>query len=141
VLATTVQLAFFMPIILGMGGNVASQCAMVVVRGLATGRIELGALGPNIARELGTGLILAVSFGVGLASLAVLIGYGPSAFPIVVGLGISASMLIAATLGTLLPLVFSRLGADPAVASGPVVTTTTDILGIAAFFLVAHLLL
>jgi len=141
VLATTVQLAFFMPIILGMGGNVASQCAMVVVRGLSTGRIELGSLGPNIARELGTGLILAVGFGAGLASLAVLTGYGPSAFPIVVGLGISASMLIAATLGTLLPLVFSRLGADPAVASGPVVTTTTDILGIAAFFLVAHLLL
>jgi magnesium transporter len=141
VLATSLQLAFFMPIILGMGGNVASQCAMVVVRGLATGRIELGALGPNIARELGTGLILAVGFGAGLASLAALIGYGPPAFPIVVGLGISASMLIAATLGTLLPLVFRRLGADPAVASGPVVTTTTDILGIAAFFLVAHLLL
>jgi magnesium transporter len=141
VLATTVQLAFFMPIILGMGGNVASQCAMVVVRGLATGRLEIGALGSNVARELATGLILAVTFAAGLAGLAVLFGYGPPAFPLVVGLGIAASMLIAATLGTFLPLVFRNLGVDPAVASGPVVTTTTDILGIAAFFLVAHLLL
>jgi magnesium transporter len=141
VLATTVQLAFFMPIILGMGGNVASQCAMVVVRGLATGRLELGALGPNIIRELATGLVLALIFALGLAGLAALIGYGPPAFPLVVGLGIAASMLIAATLGTFLPLLFRRLGADPAVASGPVVTTTTDILGIAIFFLVAYLLL
>jgi magnesium transporter len=141
VLATTVQLAFFMPIILGMGGNVASQCAMIVVRGLATGRLEIGALGPNVARELATGLILAVTFGAGLAGLAVLFGYGPASFPIVVGLGISASMLIAATLGTFLPLVFRSLAVDPAIASGPVVTTSTDILGIAAFFLVAHLLL
>jgi magnesium transporter len=140
-LTSVVQLAFFMPIILGMGGNVASQCAMVVVRGLATGRLEVGSLGPTIARELLTNLILAVTFGMALAGMASGLGYGPAYFPIVVGVGISTSILIAATVGTLLPLVFERVGADPAVASGPVVTTSTDVLGIIAFFAIASALL
>ncbi len=141
ILRNTVQLAFFMPIILGMGGNVASQCAMVVVRGLATGRLELSAMGRILSHELGTGLLLAIAFAVGLASCAALLGYGPPRLPIVVGLGIFGSMLIAASVGTILPLLLDRMGADPTVASGPFVTTSTDVLGIASFFVIASTLL
>ena len=141
ILRTNVQLAFFMPIILGMGGNVASQCAMVVVRGLATGRLELSAMGRILGHELGTGLLLAIAFAVGLASCAALLGYGPPRLPVVVGLGIFGSMLIAASVGTILPLLLDRMGADPAVASGPFVTTSTDVLGIASFFVIASTLL
>ena len=141
VLRDTVQLAFFMPIILGMGGNVGSQCAMVVVRGLATGRLEISTVGRILGHELGTGLVLAFAFAVGLASCAVLLGYGPARLPVVVGLGIFGSMLTAASVGTITPLVFNRMGADPAVASGPFVTTSTDVLGIVSFFLIAGALL
>jgi magnesium transporter len=141
VLSESLQLAFFMPIILGMGGNVGSQCAMVVVRGLATDRLDPSAVGRILRREIGTALLLAVAFGVGLGVCAALLGYGPARLPVVVGLAIAGSMLIAASVGTLLPLVFSRVGVDPAVASGPLMTTSTDVLGIVSFFLIALVLL
>jgi magnesium transporter len=140
-LTTTVQVAFFLPIILGMGGNVGSQCSMVVVRGLATGRIEVSQVGRIIAHEVGTSILLAATFAGTLALLAVVLGYGPARFPVVVGLGMAASMVIAAMVGTLVPLILSRAGADPAVASGPFVTTSIDIAGIASFCLVAYGLL
>ena len=140
-LLQTVQMAFFLPIILGMGGNVASQCSMVVVRGLATGRFELTSMGRVIAHEVGTSLLLAVTFAAALGGVAVALGYGPVTFPAVVAAGMFASMMIAALLGALLPVLFTRLGFDPAVASGPFVTTSTDVMGILTFFLVAAALL
>jgi len=136
-----VHMAFFLPIILGMGGNVASQCSMVVVRGIATGRLEPGSIGRIIGHEIGTSVLLSLTFALTLGGLAVALGYGPARFPLVVALGMFASMTVAATLGTLFPLLFRKVGADPAVASGPFVTTSTDILGILAFFFVAGLLL
>ncbi len=140
-LSQTLQIAFFLPIVLAMGGNIGSQCSMVVVRGIATGHFELRSAGRIAAQEVGTSLLLALTFGVGLAGFAALLGYGPASFPAVVGLGIFASMIIAATLGTLLPLILSRAGADPAVASGPFVTTSIDVAGILSFCLIATLLL
>ena len=136
-LARVIPIAFFLPIILGMGGNVGSQCSMVVVRGLALGRLEVSSSWRVIGHELGTSLVLAFTFSVGLAGLAVLLGRGPPLLPLVVALGIFTSILIAATLGTMLPLMFSRIGADPAVASGPFVTTSIDVIGILSFLLIA----
>ncbi|MCP4005647.1 MAG: magnesium transporter [bacterium] len=141
ILTETVQIAFFLPIILAMGGNVASQCSMVVVRGLSTGRLEVAHLGRVIGYEVGASLLLALVFAMGLAAWAVALGYGDQNFPLVVALGIFASIMIAATFGTLLPLVFTRLGVDPAIASGPFVTTSTDVAGILAFCGIAYTLL
>ena len=129
-LSRVVPIAFFLPIILGMGGNVGSQCSMVVVRGIATGRFEVGSSWRVLGHELGTGLLLAFTFSVTLAGLATLLGYGPKLLPVVVALGIFTSITLAATLGTVLPLLLSRLGTDPAVASGPFVTTSIDVAGI-----------
>ncbi len=140
-LTATVQIAFFLPVILGMGGNVASQCSMIVVRGLATGRLEFASLGRIIGHEIGTGVLLAVTFAAALGGVATFLGYGPPAFALVVSIGMFGSMMIAALFGTLLPLVFTRAGVDPAVASGPFVTTLTDVIGILAFCLVATTLL
>lgn len=141
VLTRTLQIAFFLPIVLAMGGNVGSQCSMVVVRGIATGHFELRSVGRIASHEVGTSVLLALCFAVGLASFAALMGYGPPRFPLVVGMGILASMTVAASLGTLLPLLLSRAGADPAVASGPFVTTSSDVAGILTFCLIASLLL
>jgi magnesium transporter len=141
ILRTAVQLAFFIPIILGMGGNVGNQCAMVVVRGLATGRLDLASLGHVARYELGTALLLGMAFAVGLGLFAVFLGYGPPSFPLIVALGILTSILLAAALGTFLPLLFHRAGVDPAIASGPFVTTTTDVIGVIAFLFVAYALL
>lgn len=141
ILAAVVQLAFFMPIIMGMAGNVASQCAMVVVRGLATGRLDLGAVGRVVAHELGTSVILALTFSTGLAGCAALLGYGPAMLPFVVGGAMFCSIFSAGAIGTFFPIVFHRAGVDPAVASGPFVTTTADITAIVTFFVIASLLL
>ena len=138
---STLALAFFLPIVLAMGGNVGSQCAMVVVRGLATGRLEVRDIGKIVGHEVGTSVLLAVTFALGLGIWATLLGYGPPQFPLVVSLGIFSAMLIAATVGTLLPLLFNHIGVDPAVASGPFVTTSTDVAGIAIFCLIAYVLL
>ena len=140
-LANTVQIAFFLPIVLAMGGNVASQCSMVVVRGLATGRLEVGSLPRIVTHEVGISALLAATFAVSLALAAWGLGYGPERLPVVVALGMFVSMLVAAGLGSSLPLLFSRLGVDPAVASGPFVTTSVDVMGIAAFCWIAIRLL
>ena len=140
-LTKTVQIAFFLPIILGMGGNVGSQCSMVVVRGIATGRLEFESVSRIVVHEVGTSVLLAVTFAATLGGVAALLDYGPAAFPVVVALGMLVSMVSAGIVGTLLPLAFDRLGADPAVASGPFVTTSTDIAGIAGFCVVAYSLL
>jgi magnesium transporter len=108
---------------------------------IATGRLEIGSIGRIIGHEVGTSVLLAVTFAVGLGACAALLGYGPPMLPVVVGLGMFTSMIIAATLGALLPLLLSRMGFDPAVASGPFVTTSTDVIGILAFCLVAYQLL
>jgi len=127
----------FLPVILGMAGNVASQCSMVVVQGLATGRVSPGSIGRVVLHETGTSVILAVFFAASLGALAVLLGMRPVTFPVIVSLGMFCTVMLAATVGTVLPLVFSRLGVDPAVASGPFVTTSTDVLGILLFLGVA----
>jgi magnesium transporter len=136
-LTQTVQIAFFLPIILGMGGNVGNQCSTVIVRGLATGRLDVRALPRILAHEAGTSALLALTFAVALAIFAAGVGFGPELFPLAVALGIFCSIMIAASVGTLLPLFFSRVGIDPAVASGPLVTTSTDVMGILAFSLIA----
>lgn len=141
ILTTTVQIAFFLPVILGMGGNIASQCSMIVVRGLATGRLELTSIGSSIVHEIGTSVLLAVIFAAALGTVAMALGYGPGTFPLVVSAGMFTSMMIAAVVGTCLPVFFTRIGVDPAVASGPFVTTSTDVFGILGFFVVASALL
>lgn len=136
-----VHVAFFLPIILGMGGNVGSQCSMVVVRGIATGRLDISSIGRIIGHQVGTSVLLAVTFAFVLGSGAVLLGFGPANLPLVVSVGMFISMVLAAAVGALLPVVLSRAGFDPAVASGPFVTTSVDVLGILAFCLVAYALL
>jgi magnesium transporter len=141
VLEKTLQVSFFLPTVLGMGGNVANQCAMIVVRGLATGRLSLSQIGRIVGHELGIGLLLASVFSLILFAAGWWMGMGSPELPRVVALGLFSSMLLAAGLGTILPLTFRRLGIDPAVASGPFVTTSIDVLGILTFFSIAWALL
>jgi len=141
-LQSLITLAAFIPIIAGMGGNIGTQSSTIVVRGLATGRIDLGSDIKLIIKELSVGLILGGLYGFLLGALAYFfINDVPIIFGIVVGLSICASMVMAASIGTTVPLLLRKLGVDPAIASGPFVTTTTDILGIGTYFLIATALL
>jgi magnesium transporter len=136
----TVMLASFMPVVFGMAGNVGSQTSTITVRGLATGELNPRRILPRLRKELGVGLCLGAAFGV-LLGLAAALLYGQFTLSLIVGCSIVATMTLAATVGAVLPLVFKRLGFDPAVASGPLVTTSTDLFSITVYFSIARILL
>ena len=141
-LENVIVLASFIPIIIGMGGNVGTQSSTIVVRGMATGRITIGNELTVILKELKVGLLLGVLYGIMLGIFAGFrfIDTNPM-IGAVVGLSICSSMLIATGVGTFTPLVLRKLDIDPAVATGPFVTTSIDILGVILYFLIAGLLL
>lgn len=133
-------LAAFQPVISGMGGNVGSQSATIVVRGLATGRIEVGGMARIVGKELLTGLFMGFMYGIVVGIIAQFkISVGMVG--LVVGLGLLCSMSIAAFMGSALPMLFSRFKIDPAVATGPFVTTSVDIVSITFYYLIATFLL
>ncbi len=140
-LAQVLALAAFMPVVAGMGGNIGTQSSTIVVRGIATGRVNMDALFKVIFKELRVGLILGSAYGVFLGLLA-LLGY--SEMPllgVVVGVSVLLVMTLAATIGAFIPLILRRLNVDAAVATGPFITTTMDIVGVAGYFMIAKLLL
>ena len=141
-LESIVALAAFIPVIIGMGGNIGTQSSTIIVRGMATGRIEVGSELLVLVKELKVGLILGILYGILLGIFANLkfIGTDPM-LGLVVGLSIASSMLIAVTVGSFTPLILRKLEIDPAVATGPFVTTSIDILGVLFYFVIAGLLL
>jgi len=135
-------LAGFMPIIAGMGGNSGTQSSTIVVRGLATGRIRGGHDIRVVARELGVATMMGLTFGVLLAVVARAISPDITAeMAAVLGLAIAASMTMAAVVGAAVPMFIQRIGFDPAIATGPLVTTAIDVVGVAAYFFIATMLL
>ena len=139
-LERAVALAFFMPVVFGMGGNVGSQSSTITVRGLATGELAKNLAFKRMRKEAKVGLLLGMLFAVllGIVSYAL---YGDPRLSAVVSSSILVSMVCAASLGSIVPVLFDRLGLDPAVASGPLVTTATDVLSITIYFSIAALLL
>lgn len=137
-----VAIPAFIPIILGMGGNVGTQSSTIIVRGFATGRIQLSQAGKILWKQIRIGLVLGLFYGLLLGLVASWrFVDAPPRLGLVVGLAIALSMLIATFLGTLVPILLRRLNVDPAVASGPFVTTSTDLSGIVLYFLIAASLL
>ena len=141
-LENIIVLASFIPIIIGMGGNVGTQSSTIIVRGMATGRITIGNEITIILKELKVGLILGVLYGamLGLFAGFQFMNINPM-IGVVVGLSICSSMIIATGVGTFTPLALKKLDIDPAIATGPFVTTSIDILGVFLYFLIAGLLL
>jgi len=140
-LQKVLALASFIPIICGMGGNIATQSSTIVVRSLATGRINVENFFSIIGKEFLVGIVMGSSFGLLLGFLAHFEYANPGYIGFVVGMSIFFVMTMAATVGTLVPLVLKRLNIDAAIATGPFITTTTDILGVFLFLTVARALL
>lgn len=136
-----IVLAAFIPVILGMGGNIGGQSAVIVVRGMALGKIDLSQIFEIIFKEIRVGLILGFIYGNLLGLLTYYFYHTPPMVGLVVGFSICASMLFAVTIGVLYPMFFKRIGIDPAVATNPFVTTTTDLIGILIYFSIAKALI
>lgn len=135
-LETIVLLAVFMPLVMGSAGNAATQSLVVAVRSIALGTINRKNVIKMIRRELGTGIIL------GIACMIVIFGvitllYDNMLIGFIVGVSIFAALSVATMIGTIVPLLINRLKLDPAVASGPFITTLMDNLGLIIYFTVA----
>ena len=141
-LKNTVALAAFIPIIIGMGGNIGTQSSTIIVRGMATGRIEVGSELNVLLKEIKVGILLGILYGIllGLFAKHKFIETDPM-LGVVVGLSICCSMLLAVTVGSITPLILRKLDIDPAIATSPFVTTSIDILGVLLYFIIAGSLL
>ena len=133
-------LAAFIPVIMGMGGNIGTQSSTIVVRGLATGRLNVRDIWSVVLKELSIGIILGLVYGALIGSVAQL-RYSKEALAISVALAVISSMSVAALVGSLVPMAFARINIDPAVATGPFVTTAIDIISVFFYFIIATSLL
>ena len=139
-LSRLTYLAAFIPVIMGMGGNIGTQSATIVVRGLATGRFNIRDMGTVVLKELTVGLILGTFYGLLIGSVAQL-QYSTLGLTTAVGLAVLISMSVAAFVGSMAPMLFARMNIDPAVATGPFVTTAIDIVSVFFYFKIATALL
>jgi magnesium transporter len=139
-LARVVALSFFIPLLIGTGGNAGSQTVTTIVRALALREIRFRDAGRVFMREAGSGVILGLLLGVIGFGRALLWGtHLPLA--LVVGLTLLAICAWANTIGSLVPLVAERLGIDPTVMSAPLITTLVDASGLFIYFTIAKILL
>jgi magnesium transporter len=139
-LSKIAYLAAFIPVIMGMGGNIGTQSSTIVVRGLATGRLQIKDIWRVVFKELAVGFILGIVYGC-LMGVVARVRYSADASSIMlaisVGLAVVSSMSVAALIGSLVPMTFERMHIDPAIATGPFVTTTIDIVSVAFYFMLA----
>jgi magnesium transporter len=140
-LQKVLALAAFIPIVMGMGGNIGTQSSTIVVRGIATGRINMNELAKVVFKEMKVGVILGTFYGLILGVVAYFTYGEPIQLGLVVGLAVLFAMALAASVGTFVPLILKRFDIDAAVATGPFVTTAIDIIGVFAYFLIAKTLL
>ncbi|SMC71800.1 magnesium transporter [Desulfocicer vacuolatum DSM 3385] len=137
-------LAAFIPVIMGMGGNIGTQSSTIVVRGIATGKIDTGDLFSVVGKELAIGVILGIVYGLFIGIVAkVRFNHEPLSLQLAfsVGLAVISSMSVAALVGSLVPMLFEKANIDPAVATGPFVTTSVDIVSVYCYFMIATILL
>ncbi len=139
-LQSMVALAFYIPMIMALGGNTGIQTSSVVVRGLATGEVGFFQLGRHMLREVGTALLTGAAMAVAVFILSEVI-HGDTALSFVLGLAMMLVILIAAMVGTGIPLLLHRFGVDPAVATGPFITTFNDVFGLLIYLGLATLLM
>ncbi len=139
-IAAIPALALFIPLIGGTGGNVGIQSSAIVVQGLASGKLELSETGKQLLKELGVSLINA-----GMISLLVFIFnwffLDSLATTVSVSLSLFAVVIFASVFGTLVPLTLERFKVDPAIATGPFITITNDIIGMLIYLGISYALI
>ena len=133
------QLAFFMPLIGAMGGNVGVQSSAIVVQGLANSSLP-GTLLQRLSRELGVGLLNGMLCATAILAYSWAAGHGLM-FAVAVGSSLLSVIIFASLFGTAVPWALNHYGIDPALATGPFITTTNDILGLSIYFAIANALL
>lgn len=140
-------LSFFVPIVMGMGGNTGIQSSTLIIRGLAVGSFHEKRLHRLLFREMTTAMLMGAICGIVIGAWArFVIGHGSTAYPPVylaftVGLALFSAMMFAAVFGAFVPLLLNHFKIDPAVASGPFVSASNDIVALLIYYGITFLLL
>lgn len=133
------QMAFFIPLVVAMGGNVGIQSSALIVQGLANNTLSKDGMITRIFRELLVGLINGIACSAVLLAYSFLFDY-PLELSLTIGVSLLAVILFAAAFGTFMPLTLHRIKIDPALATGPFITTSNDIIGLFFYFLIGRLM-
>lgn len=139
-LATVIALAFFVPLLIGTGGNAGTQVTTTLVRAMAVGQVRTRDVGRVLLKEVAAGTMTAATIAVAGLLLATVHGVGGEVAA-TVGVAAGAIVLWSTVLASVLPLLLRRLRVDPAVVSGPMITTLVDGTGLILYFTVARLLI
>ena len=140
-LAQTIVLLFFIPILIGTGGNAGAQAATLVIRALVTGDIKMEQWVQTIGKELLVGLLLGVTLGLLGGCLGLLRGDFNWNISFVVGLSMLSIVVVGNLVGMILPFILAKVKIDPAVASGPLITTIADATGLLIYFSIASVII
>ena len=135
-----VALAFFIPLLIGTGGNTGTQITTTLVRAMGTGQVRLRDLPAVVTKELSTGTLIAVAMALAAMIRAWSLGVGPQ-ITLTVCLTVAAIVMWSALVSSILPLVLKKVRIDPAVVSAPMIATIVDGTGLMIYFMVAHLTL
>ena len=138
--STVVALSFFIPLLIGTGGNAGAQTVMTVIRSLALGEIGIRHAWRVVLREASTGMIVGLLVAP-IAFVQALIWQVPIALALTVAVTMLAICLWSTTVGALVPIVAERFGVDPAVLSAPLITTLVDATGLVIYFSIAKIIL
>lgn len=133
------EMAFFMPLIAAMGGNTGIQASAIVVQGLASNTLASSSFFTKLLKELSVSLIN------GLLCAVVLLGYGllftdSFQLSLTISMALFSVIIVASFVGVTIPLILDRFRVDPALATGPFITTTNDLVGMAIYFFVGRLM-
>lgn len=134
------QLAFFIPLIAAMGGNVGVQSSAIIVQGLASQALVENTTLNRLVKELGVALVNGAILSVLIVGASLFLGYGMP-LALTVSVSLFAVIVAAALIGTFVPLVLDKYKIDPALATGPFITTLNDILGLFLYFQIGRLIL
>jgi len=138
-IARYIVLIFFLPLLIDSGGNAGSQAATLMVRALALGDVKLSDWVRLLGKEFAVAGLLGATMGAAVLILGIFRG-GPE-IAIIVALSMLLIVIVGSIIGMSLPFIFTRLGRDPATASGPLITSICDITGILIYFSIATWLL
>jgi len=139
-LTAVIVLAMFIPVIMDMGGDIGIQTSTIVIRGLATGDINQKNVWQSLFREILIGVSMGVICGVVIGA-AGQVWQGVPMLGVAVGGAMITTITGASFLGAFLPIIFDRFGVDPAIVSGPLITTIKDITGLLIYFEIASLVM
>ncbi|HEX3020480.1 MAG TPA: magnesium transporter [Chitinispirillaceae bacterium] len=136
-LQSAIKLSLFIPLLIGIGGNIGSQSATIVIRAMALGEVRFSDVLAVLFREIRVGFFLGLTLGtIALPIVGFIFGWD---IAVVLGSSLLSIAVLAALAGSLLPMVAKRIGIDPAVVSAPIISTLVDASGLIIYFFIASI--